>query len=118
MKETMPGRNGGTLNKGGARNGGRPKKLKPLDDIGATVLTEVGKDGREVIEAIIRRLSDDAKNGNIQAAKVLLDRFYGKPRQHYEITGSDGAPIDSRIEIVFNSLPSPITDENDLPDEV
>jgi hypothetical protein len=119
-KHTQKGRNGGTLNKGRSVPGpGRPPKLRALDEIGAQVLTEkVGKDGLERIEVLIRKLSDEAYKGNMQAMKILLERFYGKPRQYMEITGSDGAPIDSRIEIVFGSLPNPITDENDLPDDI
>ena len=36
---------------------------------------------REDLEAVIRKLVELAKNGNIQAAKEVLDRCLGKPQE-------------------------------------
>ncbi len=36
---------------------------------------------REDMEAVIRKLVELAKNGNIQAAKEVLDRCLGKPQE-------------------------------------
>ncbi len=38
----------------------------------------------EDIEAVVGKLIELAKNGNIQAAKEVLDRIYGRPNQPIE----------------------------------
>lgn len=64
---------------------GRPKKLRPIDDI----LAEVLGDGSEKDEAtaIVRALVAKAKKGDVRAAEILLDRGYGKPKQQVEVQG-------------------------------
>lgn len=95
-KKTRPGRNGGTLNVGGAKNGGRKHKLPALDEIGEKVLNEEGKDGLPYLESIIKSLAKEAERGNTAAAKILLDRFYGLPKQQIEMSGevSTGSGLD------------------------
>lgn len=90
-KETMPGRNGGTLNKGGAKNGGRPRKLPQLEVLMANVLGEERDiKGEQVTaaEAILRSLLSAAIKGNVQAAKLLFERGYGQPKQVIEHSGN------------------------------
>jgi hypothetical protein len=70
---------------------GRPKKLPELDKLLADVLGEE-KDGITAAEAILKKLRQMAAQGNIRAAEVLLDRGYGKPKQHTDIT-SNGESI-------------------------
>ena len=69
-----------------------------------------GKQQPRVFEAVLRRvlLADDAKRlrkialklsalaekGNIQAAREILDRFEGKPRQQIEVTGANGGALE------------------------
>ena len=70
---------------------GRPKKLPELDKLLADVLGEE-KDGITAAEAILKKLRQMAAQANIRAAEVLLDRGYGKPKQHTDIT-SNGESI-------------------------
>lgn len=64
---------------------GRPRKLRALDDL----LVEVLGDGVEKDEAkaIIQALVRKAKAGDVKAAEIILDRGYGKPKQHIEVEG-------------------------------
>ena len=42
----------------------------------------------DAMPEIIAALTEQAKNGNIQAASILLDRIYGKPTERHEISGN------------------------------
>lgn len=42
---------------------------------------------------LIRAMLKEAKDGNVEAFKALLDRSQGKPAQSVEIGGKDGNPI-------------------------
>lgn len=84
---------GGRLNTGGVYPGaGRPKKIPDLEQILADVLGEE-KDGMTRMEAIIRHLCVASAKGNTQAAKVLLDRAYGSPKQQIEHSGTEGKSL-------------------------
>lgn len=74
---------------------GRPKKLPELDKLLADVLGEE-KDGVTAAEAILKKLRQMASQGNIRAAEILLDRGYGKPKQHTDIT-SNGQTVNIPI---------------------
>lgn len=80
---TRPGRNGGTLQSGGAKNQGRRKKVPSLE---ALVNDLLGKDeddesGVSDIEHIVTALAKNAKKGDVAAAKLLLEYTYGKAVQ-------------------------------------
>lgn len=94
--KTRPGRNGGTLNIGGAKNGGRPRKLPQLNDLIDTVLGDE-VNGLTAAEAILKKLRQLAVSGNLKAAEMLLDRAYGKPKQVTDITsgGESISPLAS-----------------------
>jgi len=69
---------------------GRPKKLPKLDEIMANVLgqtKEVNGEQITAMEAIIRKLFQQAASGSIQAAKLLLERGYGVAKQEINIKG-------------------------------
>lgn len=87
-----PGRNGGKLKTGGNNGGGRPKKLPDLDVLLAGILGDE-KQGVTAAERILKKLESMALNGNLRAAEILLDRSYGKVKQHHELTGADGGPL-------------------------
>jgi hypothetical protein len=72
---------------------GRPKKLPQLDKLLADVLGEE-KDGVSAAEAILKKLRQMASQGNLRAAEILLDRGYGKAKQHTDIT-TDGQKLPS-----------------------
>lgn len=71
---------------------GRPKKLPELDKLLADVLGEE-KDGITAGEAILRALRSKAAKGDVRAAEVLLDRAYGKAKQHIENTINTTTPL-------------------------
>jgi len=87
-----PGSNGGKLKTGGNNGGGRPKKLPDLDVLLAGILGDE-KQGVTAAERILKKLESMALNGNLRAAEILLDRSYGKVKQHHELTGADGGPL-------------------------
>ena len=87
-----PGRNGGKLKTGGNNGGGRPKKLPDLDVLLAGILGDE-KQGVTAAERILKKLESMALNGNLRAAEILLDRSYGKVKQHHELTRADGGPL-------------------------
>jgi hypothetical protein len=90
MKNPIP--NNKPFKKGQSGNPkGRPKKLPELDKLLADVLGDEQKD-MTAAEAILRKLRQMALAGNLRAAEILLDRGYGKPKQHTDIT-SNGESI-------------------------
>lgn len=46
-----------------------------------------------IIDAILTKQAQKAMGGDTKAAEFLLDRRYGKPTQHTELTGADGTPL-------------------------
>ena len=64
---------------------GRPKKLPELDKLLADVLGEE-KDGVTAAEVILKALRAKAAKGDIRAAEVLLDRAFGKAKQHLDLS--------------------------------
>lgn len=65
---------------------GRPKDLiTPL----------ARKYGNEAIQTIYSIMSDQLMDPavRVKAAALLLDRGYGKAREHIELTGADGGPV-------------------------
>lgn len=63
---------------------GRPKKIPELDILLADVMGDV-QNGMTAAEAILRMLRQKAIKGNERAAEILLDRTYGKSRQHIKL---------------------------------
>lgn len=95
-----PGRNGGKLNTGGVNPGaGRPKKIPELTKLIDNVLGEDG--GKSKMEEVVKALLNEAKKGNTQAAKVLLEYAYGKPKATVELTNPDGSNVFTSVEVVI-----------------
>lgn len=90
---------------------GRPRKLPNLDVLLADVLGEE-KDGVSAAQAILMRLRATASGGNtqtaIRAAEILLDRGYGKPKQHI---AHSGAIAQLPAEIDYTKLSDGALDE-------
>jgi len=63
---------------------GRPK-LPDLKDAIAKVLSEE-KDGITALDAILSALRARAAKGDVRAAQELLDRGFGKAKQHVDHT--------------------------------
>lgn len=62
---------------------GRPPKIPEIDKLLAEILGE-DKDGISAAKAILMALRAKAAKGDIRAAEVLLDRAYGKAKQHIQ----------------------------------
>jgi hypothetical protein len=62
---------------------GRPQKLPELDKLLAEILGE-DKEGISAAKAILMALRAKAAKGDIRAAELLLDRAYGKAKQHIQ----------------------------------
>lgn len=60
---------------------GRPHKLPELDKLLAEVLGEE-KEGVEAAKAILMALRAKATKGDVRAAELILNRAYGKPKEH------------------------------------
>ena len=57
------------------------------------VLSENEAQGRESLTAIVRKMIDDAENGDKEARRELFDRLDGKAAQAVELTGGEGGPV-------------------------
>ena len=83
---------------------GRPK-LPDLKEILAKVLGAENGDGKTEAEAIIDAMKKRAKQGDVKATQLLLDRGFGKVKESLDIT-TDGEKINNKpsiqIEIITN----------------
>ena len=84
MDQMRPGRNGGKLKTGGAKNQGRKKILPALDLLIAEVLADE-QNGMSAAEAILKVIRSKAIKGDLKAAEMLLNRAYGKPKESIEV---------------------------------
>ena len=91
MEQMRQGRNGGKLKSGGAKNQGRKKSLPALDMLIAEVLADE-QNGMSAAEAILKVIRSKAIKGDLKAADMLLNRAYGKPKEHIDIV-SNGETI-------------------------
>jgi hypothetical protein len=73
---------------------GRPKKIPKLIELIEDTLGVADPDNPEQSEmhTIVNALKKLAKQGNVLAAKELLDRAYGKPHQSIGIRGEGDTP--------------------------
>ena len=67
---------------------GRPKKLPKLDELLADVLG-ANDNGKTQAQRILEALRTKARNGDVKAAQLLLDRGYGKVKENIDITTND-----------------------------
>jgi len=84
MEQMRPGRNGGKLKSGGAKNQGRKRSLPALDLLIAEVLSDE-QNGMSAAEAILKVIRQKAIKGDLKAAEMLLNRAYGKPKESIEV---------------------------------
>jgi len=79
---------------------GRPK-MPDLKEAISKILAEE-KDGMQALEAVIKALRAKAVKGDVRAAKELLDRAYGIPKQTIDLSAelkSINITIDGGINI-------------------
>jgi hypothetical protein len=83
---------------------GRPK-MPDLKEIMAKVLGAENGDGKTEAEAIIDAMKKRAKQGDVKATQLLLDRGFGKVKESLDIT-TDCEKINNKpsiqIEIITN----------------
>lgn len=77
------------------RSGRKPGPFKPLL---AELLDEAWPKNKRrlVVQALVDAAIDD---GNVEAAKTLLNYTYGKPAQRHEISGPDGGPLEVELDV-------------------
>ena len=65
---------------------GRPK----LPDISHAIAGVLGeeKDGKTALDAVLMALRSKAVKGDVRAAELLMDRAFGKSRNHTDITSN------------------------------
>jgi hypothetical protein len=77
------------VKKGEVRNpNGRPKSLPKLDELLLDVLTDT-QEGKTQAKLILEALVKRAKAGDTKASALLMDRAWGKVREHIDITTND-----------------------------
>lgn len=74
---------------------GRPKKGKAMADAIRTALNK-SADGKQNKRAIAEKLVEMARDGNIEAMKVVFERVDGKVPQTNVLEGNENAPIPIR----------------------
>lgn len=84
--------------KGGARPGaGRPPKAdeQRVRDLSVAAIIKVYGSEEEGFEALL-----NSKESVL--IKFVFEHAYGKPKEHHELTGADGGPIDHKFKITLN----------------
>jgi hypothetical protein len=72
---------------------GRPPKLPEITELLDKVLGEIGPDEKSGIESMLLALHKEAKKGNVRAAEVLLNRYYGMPNQKQQVESTNKIQI-------------------------
>ena len=90
---------GGPFAKG---NPGKPKGARHMTTKLIEAITKVcdGDEGPEDV-AILRKLVQKAKEGDMQAMKLIFNYVDGMPMQGIELTGKDGGSIDANLIVTF-----------------
>ncbi len=77
---------------------GRPKKGAAMADAVRTVLNK-NRDGKQNKRAIAEKLVQMAREGNIEAMKVVFERVDGKVPQTNVLQGAEDAPPIRYVEV-------------------
>jgi hypothetical protein len=85
----------GRFVKGHPGGPGRPKREVEQEFFDATVAVVSPEDW----SAIVKKAVEQAKEGNGYARSWLSDYLMGKPTQRTELTGADGGPIESNVDL-------------------
>lgn len=76
---------------------GRPKKIPNLDVLLAELLDDEDQSAKLILAALIEK----AKEGDVRAAQVILDRAYGKPKESIDLT-TLGESLNEEKRFVFS----------------
>jgi hypothetical protein len=66
-----------------------------------TKLKEVLLNGRIDPDEFIESMYKNAIKGNSGIARLIFDHMEGKPTEKIELTGTDGQPIENKLQIEF-----------------
>ena len=76
------------------RKAGQKSKRKPLDEAWRDKLEEYKKSQKTtLLDDIFHVLEEKAKEGNLKAIDMLLDRSHGKAKQEIDLKGDVGMNI-------------------------
>jgi len=84
--------------------GGRPKVAEEIRDLARAACPKA-------IETLIAQLDHPDPRIAANAADKLLDRGIGKPMQAHQISGSDGAPIETTRKVDVSRMMDEISEE-------
>lgn len=101
-EENSPGYEDSPRQKTGGRKAGTPNKVQRVDI--AKVCRVYSLRAVEVLISVMED-AEEAGSTRIAAANALLDRAHGKPKQMTEISGIDGADIQTKLTIEFVGQP-------------
>ena len=76
---------------------GAPKKIPNLDVLLAELLDDEDQSAKLILAALIEK----AKEGDVRAAQVILDRAYGKPKESIDLT-TQGESLNKEKRITFS----------------
>ena len=89
---------GNRFKKGQSGNpNGRPKGAKHVKDALNEVLSVSDSNGVQVVERLCSKLVKIAMEGNIEAAKLIFDRTFGKVVTTIAETNSEGKDKDTQV---------------------
>jgi hypothetical protein len=84
--------------KGGAMpGGGRPSKVdeRRVRDLSVKAIIKCYGSEEKGFQALL-------KSGEAVLIKFVFEHAYGKPKEHHELTGPDGGPIETKFDITLN----------------
>lgn len=89
-------------NSGGkpGRSGRKPK----FDEEALMILLDSAWPEKER-EAAVKKIAFRASNGDLEAFKLLMAYFYGKPKEKHELTGKDGKDLIPTLNVIIESSP-------------
>ena len=76
---------------------GAPKKIPNLDVLLAELLDDEDQSAKLILAALIEK----AKEGDVRAAQVILDRAYVKPKESIDLT-TKGESLNEEKRFVFS----------------
>jgi hypothetical protein len=83
---------------GGVRPGaGRPSKAdeRRVRDLSVKAIVKCYGSEEKGFQALL-------KSGEAVLIKFVFEHAYGKPKEHHELSGPDGGPIETKFEITLN----------------
>lgn len=89
--------------RGGKREGaGRPagRRDRATVEQKATLMELAQQYTDLALNALVQVATSGGDKARVTAAVALLDRGYGRPRQEFEHSGEDGAPL--KLEVVWS----------------